>query len=227
MNCEKVSSLLSAYIDREVTADEERVIRFHLADCEECAREYEALKTTKNLAGSLPSLDIPPGFWSELRLKLQGETRPPRYNPVKVFSYPPLRVLVPLGIAAGLAAFSIIFPLLAISKPPQPGQQVLVDQYLKEHMAWDHTRPFSNDTALTYMLTSPRFGAPEAQLLSNGAMDLNSYAGSDRGAYNAGYSNIDSSNVDSNIDNIDNVMSTGDDLTNRGDNWIGDLMIGP
>ncbi|NPV53824.1 MAG: hypothetical protein HPY71_09920 [Firmicutes bacterium] len=228
MNCERVSSLLSAYIDREVTADEERAIRLHLADCEECTREYESLKTAKSLAGSLPSLDIPAELWPELRSRLEGEAGPSRRDsgrapgriPSKIFKCPPLRVLAPFGIAAGLAALFIIFPLLTLLTPPgqeqpghqpghgTPGQQILVDQYLREHIAWEHTRPFSNDVALTYMLTSPRVAAPEARLLSNDApsMDANtdSYTSINRGAYEA-----------------------YNDLAIQGDRWTGDLMVGP
>jgi anti-sigma factor RsiW len=57
MNCGRVSNLLSAYIDRELTGAEMPHLRSHLSDCDECRAEYEALHRTKMLLGNLRALE--------------------------------------------------------------------------------------------------------------------------------------------------------------------------
>lgn len=53
MNCSKIQSLLSAYLDGEVTGEEQLAIRRHLKDCKGCSAEHESLQTTKRLICSL------------------------------------------------------------------------------------------------------------------------------------------------------------------------------
>ncbi|MGE5599852.1 MAG: anti-sigma factor family protein [Bacteroidota bacterium] len=61
MNCQKASSLLSAYLDRELTVEERREIRLHLMHCDECHMELEELEEIKDAlgylnAGTMPSI---------------------------------------------------------------------------------------------------------------------------------------------------------------------------
>ncbi len=53
LNCRKASSLLSAYIDRELTGAEMLDIRAHVEECEGCRAEQESLSHTKRLLSSL------------------------------------------------------------------------------------------------------------------------------------------------------------------------------
>lgn len=53
MNCRRVSSLLSAYLDAELTGHEMLEIRAHLDACAACRGEHEALGETKRLLSSL------------------------------------------------------------------------------------------------------------------------------------------------------------------------------
>lgn len=53
MNCHKVQSLLSAYLDQELTTEERRIIRQHLFTCRTCSLEYESLSLLKSSLGSL------------------------------------------------------------------------------------------------------------------------------------------------------------------------------
>lgn len=59
MNCHRVQSLLSAYLDQELNGDERRELRTHLFQCPVCDREYRALADLKQLMGSL-SAPVPP-----------------------------------------------------------------------------------------------------------------------------------------------------------------------
>lgn len=54
MNCRFVQSRLSAYVDCELTGNEQQAIRAHLEHCLECSREYETLRKTKSLIRQLP-----------------------------------------------------------------------------------------------------------------------------------------------------------------------------
>lgn len=49
MNCRKVNSLLSAYMDGELAGVEQLQIRSHLRDCRCCSDEYESLLLTKRM----------------------------------------------------------------------------------------------------------------------------------------------------------------------------------
>lgn len=63
MICYKVKSLLSAYIDGELSEDEYRYVTAHLQRCAACRKEQQELLTTKRLLSSLrvkaPRCDIP------------------------------------------------------------------------------------------------------------------------------------------------------------------------
>ena len=54
--------LLSSYVDGEVTADESRQVEAHLALCEECMSDLDALRATVGLLGRLPELDTSRSF---------------------------------------------------------------------------------------------------------------------------------------------------------------------
>ncbi|GEM_PF-2314334 len=53
LNCRKVSGLLSAYLDQELTGDETECVSAHLDVCPLCRSEYDSLKETKRLLASL------------------------------------------------------------------------------------------------------------------------------------------------------------------------------
>jgi anti-sigma factor RsiW len=62
MNCHRISKMLSAYIDGELTGVEMMEIRRHLADCQDCETELSHLRAAKRLVGRLataqPSADL-------------------------------------------------------------------------------------------------------------------------------------------------------------------------
>lgn len=53
MNCHRVQSLLSAYLDQEISSEERRLIRNHIFNCPDCAQCFEDLSRIKNCLGSL------------------------------------------------------------------------------------------------------------------------------------------------------------------------------
>jgi predicted anti-sigma-YlaC factor YlaD len=54
MNCRYVQSRLSAYLDFELSGDEQQLIRSHLEECIECSCEFESLRRTKQLLRQMP-----------------------------------------------------------------------------------------------------------------------------------------------------------------------------
>lgn len=53
MNCRKVNSLLSAYIDAELTGEEMHAVSVHLNSCPACRMEQASLQETKRMVASL------------------------------------------------------------------------------------------------------------------------------------------------------------------------------
>ena len=72
MNCEKASSLLSAYLDHELTPEERRLLRLHLLECAECAGELRELEALKGVLGRL-SVPRFPSFVPWLRARMAEE----------------------------------------------------------------------------------------------------------------------------------------------------------
>lgn len=54
MNCRYVQSRLSAYLDFELSGEEQQLIRSHLEQCIECSAEFESLRRTKQLLRQMP-----------------------------------------------------------------------------------------------------------------------------------------------------------------------------
>ena len=46
MRCTECTELLSAYMDDELMREEQQAVREHLATCDDCAREEQALALT-------------------------------------------------------------------------------------------------------------------------------------------------------------------------------------
>ena len=81
MNCKDINELFTAYLDGEVTSEEQEQIQAHLSACQYCREELEALAATqKNLrhalkltaAGATPS----PQAWVGIRQQLETEEQP-------------------------------------------------------------------------------------------------------------------------------------------------------
>ena len=78
MNCRYVQSRLSAYLDFELSGDEQQQIRSHLEECIECSCEFESLRRTKQLIRQLPVVK-PHGCPEQILLRIrQSQPMPPR-----------------------------------------------------------------------------------------------------------------------------------------------------
>lgn len=60
MSCQRVLSLLSAYMDNEVSSADGRMLEGHLAGCASCSRELALLQVTARMLATTPEVE-PPG----------------------------------------------------------------------------------------------------------------------------------------------------------------------
>lgn len=66
MNCRNCEQSLSAYLDNELGGEQMLRLRQHLADCEYCREELEALRDLKMLLAQVPTIEPRAGFEERL-----------------------------------------------------------------------------------------------------------------------------------------------------------------
>ncbi len=67
---EQIRSLLSAYLDEELTQADSQRVRLHLEDCAECREQLAQLERLKQLTGELVFPDPPEQEWEEVERRL-------------------------------------------------------------------------------------------------------------------------------------------------------------
>src|SRR5690349_14585766 len=77
MNCKTAQSLLSAYVDEELTGREMLQMREHLNDCPECAEEHTCVEALKRLLGASPVPEPSADFEDRLVLRVLSATHAP------------------------------------------------------------------------------------------------------------------------------------------------------
>jgi len=93
MNCRYVQSRLSAYLDFELSGDEQQLIRSHLEECIECSCEFESLRRTKQLLRRMPIVkphSCPEQVLLRVRQAQPAAPRPAlgiRWHPPRVWQY--------------------------------------------------------------------------------------------------------------------------------------------
>jgi anti-sigma factor RsiW len=97
MTCDAARELLSALVDEELSVEQTRELRAHLAGCADCRRELEALRSTVALVRSVPPVRAPIGFVD----RVLAAARPtPWYRRLARRLFVPLRIKVPIEAAA-------------------------------------------------------------------------------------------------------------------------------
>ncbi|MGE5550170.1 MAG: anti-sigma factor family protein [Bacteroidota bacterium] len=115
MNCQKASSLLSAYLDRELSPEERRQLRLHLMGCSECTEEMRELEELK---ATLSYLSVPaiPSVIPWLRAQLAANA--PAEAPVLAWQQPWFRRTC--AVAALLLLFGLSSWLLLPQRRASP-----------------------------------------------------------------------------------------------------------
>lgn len=95
MNCEQMTLLLSAWLDGELTKQEEEQMRGHLEQCTQCRALFEQLQTLHTSFSDLEEIQAPKGFAQNV-MQCVAEESKPKIAPL--FKRPQVRALS--GVAA-------------------------------------------------------------------------------------------------------------------------------
>lgn len=171
MTCEKAMSLLSAYIDRELGYDEFRQVELHVADCEACQAECNALKATKEFVGRLKAVELPRDFWPALRERLGASAQAHRQaytrtrgsrgrgdilRPVsRLFLSPLARALAPALVAVVLVVLPLVWSAHRRPAETQMYSQVdTIEPYFRDYIISEYDRPLSDRTSVGFVVTA-------------------------------------------------------------------------
>lgn len=118
MNCRRVSSLISAYIDGELTGVEMLEMRRHFDECQSCSFEYESLRHTKQLLSHLLYAEPHAGLASRICSQLDY-VRVPGYQRLfnRMITYGRTRIT---PVAASCAALGVVLMVLASNPTETP-----------------------------------------------------------------------------------------------------------
>ena len=105
MNCRRVVSLMSAYVDAELTGTEMLAIRRHISGCAECAEEYESVRFVKHTVSRLSVVAPRKDFAASILKKLDIVEIPPYQRAINSLAGFMHRKLSP--VAAAVAAFGV------------------------------------------------------------------------------------------------------------------------
>jgi anti-sigma factor RsiW len=122
MSCKKYKILLSAYIDGEITAKEEKALKKHLKVCPDCAKELEHLGQVRNIFRVVERKEPSEFFESRVLGQISTGSRKQllrRYEMV-------FRMAVP----AVLAAVLIIMGVVGLNKIFRPERTVIISDLL-------------------------------------------------------------------------------------------------
>ncbi len=74
-DCKSIRRKLSAFVDNELTIEEELKLKQHLRKCAKCMRELEEMKGVWNLIGEIDDIEPSPYFWDVLHTKLLSQRK--------------------------------------------------------------------------------------------------------------------------------------------------------
>ena len=109
MNCKQCRKRLQDYLDEMLEAVERAQVGAHVASCEACRGELEALRKVATLVGSLDEVPEPAGFLQAVRERID---RPSVWERVRGLLAQPLRPGVSVAIPVIIIAFVGVFVLM-------------------------------------------------------------------------------------------------------------------
>ncbi|MBM3210895.1 hypothetical protein FJZ33_01660 [Candidatus Poribacteria bacterium] len=112
MNCNKIKSQLSSYIDGELSEKESFFIREHLLICQDCHQEEEILRKTSHLVKRWENIPAPDSFHQVLLAKADKISHQPQgstIHAVRPFTGPRWVIKVAFYGVAVLLLFLLIY----------------------------------------------------------------------------------------------------------------------
>jgi len=126
MQCGKIRSSFSAYLDGAVDGMQMQAIAGHLEDCSECCDEFDSLRAMQNVVTSLGPARAPANMGTRLRVAISHEIAARNRNWFDLLALKwentvrPWAVQISAGAACSVALVGIIMVGLGVFAAPQP-----------------------------------------------------------------------------------------------------------
>lgn len=128
MNCRRVVSLMSAYVDGELAGREMLAIRRHISECPDCAEEYESIRFTKESLARMRTVTPREGLASDIIASITEADVPAHERVLNGLRRLLHEKLSP--VAAALAASGVALVILTAGgaeyTPPETSEMVAV-----------------------------------------------------------------------------------------------------
>ena len=125
MDCQKTRERMSEYIDGMLGHGEASALKRHLDECAECTEVFRSTTVIIEHMQQMESIEEPADFLEKVntrldkRFSLGGIVR-------RVFV--PLRIKIPLEVAAAAAVIAVIVYLGGVKEPPQQQYQITITE---------------------------------------------------------------------------------------------------
>jgi predicted anti-sigma-YlaC factor YlaD len=130
MSCKKFRILLSAYLDQEITQDEEKKLLEHLETCSACTRELEYLKQTKRIFLLKGKKEPQEFFETRLFARIKNKGKQPIWRAYfPVFRKSILVILIFFLLIVGLVNYKKFF----YPRPTEIISDLLIDTQSEEN----------------------------------------------------------------------------------------------
>ena len=135
MNCKNIEKLIQEALSGEIASADREMLDRHIADCADCASEYESLMETVRIASNRTPPEPTAQEWQRLRREIRQATQPARQPYLWRRKFAPALALA--LIIVGLALF--IFN----DRPPQGpianGENILTNErsLIKEQLIYE------------------------------------------------------------------------------------------
>jgi len=144
MACEQfleINDLLSAHLDGETTAEEEKSLTLHLRTCVSCVQVLNDLKRVKFLLKALPPLPVPTSLHDRVFEKIGQKIELP------------WKLRVYRGLAATLAAVMLFVGSVTVFGyfSPEPNAAMESNVYLSNHAYHMIGRPLADRSSWSYV----------------------------------------------------------------------------
>ncbi|MGE5554125.1 MAG: anti-sigma factor family protein [Betaproteobacteria bacterium] len=140
MNCERVRNLISAYLDRELSPEESRLVRAHLVNCAACHAELKEEAAVKEALGALASLEVPEDFVPSLMARLSCERVEDRWRP--------WICALRWGAVGAAAAVLLAWPLVRYWRSVE--YVIEANPLYRQHTLASAARPLADEVATSY-----------------------------------------------------------------------------
>ena len=109
----RATELFSAYLDRELGAEEIRALEEHLAACEACRAEYETFAKAVSALGAMHKMAAPTQFTDGVRGEIRRRSKGRFFGPRRLAGRFPYEIfsLVMLGVILA------VYMLLEVTRP--------------------------------------------------------------------------------------------------------------